>query len=521
MTNILYLVNPPDKGMLSGFPGALLFLKSWLGITAPESKVNYVDLALSRKNRKPLDGTAEAIVDELSGYELEPGAVYGLTATTATYQNALETARAIKEKDPTATVILGGHHAMHEADTILERHPEIDYCGTGEGEKTLEDLALGKPAEEVRGLAYRDRVFGLTKRNHVGFLSKEELDQFQFNAFDWTPVYESFGDEELRGQFGYFDINTARGCNLKCTFCTFGDDQLRDMSPEAKAQLLSDMVDSEIYKHAEGVNIHDNDFAQNSRRTHELCDIMIDRGLDIKWTIQTRVEHLNDRNDSLVEKLDSAGCTEAYLGVENFDPEIAKYLKHVRNSERYLQNTQEAVVNTLKYGIGCNINLQLGVPGETEEARQNNLDALLQVAQTAERIAEERGLQTQVTVYPQLSVVYPGTAMARMPVRGTDKKLPQDAFEVFTRWEWEREQEGLVEYLGNNFAHGNGGIPLGLIDVDRFVDKKEVVILAEKLNAVNDYLDRMRAIARDHTVLRVFDYSVSKDRSGLVELLRS
>jgi len=159
--------------------------------------------------------------------------------------------------------------------------------------------------------------------------------------------------------------------------------------------------------------------------------------LEIKWTIQTRVEHLNDRNDSLVEKLARAGCTEAYLGVENFDPEIAQYLKHVRNAEKYLKNTQEAVVNTLKYGIGCNINLQLGVPGETEEARQNNLDALLQVAQTAERIADERRLQTQVTVYPQLSVVYPGTAMARMSVRGTDKQLPRDAFEVFTRWEWE------------------------------------------------------------------------------------
>ena len=509
---MLYLVNPPDKGMLSGFPGALLFLKSWLRITAPESKVNYVDLALSKRDRKPLDGTMKAISGELSGYELERGAIYGLTATTATYQNALETTKAIKERDPTATVILGGHHAMHEADTILELHPEIDYCATSEGEKTLEDLVLGKPTEAVRGLAYRDGFFGVIKRNSVVFLSKDELDKFQFGIFDWSPVYESFTDKLLRGQFGYFDINTARGCNLKCTFCTFGDDQLRDMSPEAKAQLLSDMVNSEIYAHARGVNIHDNDFAQNTKRTHELCDIMIDRGLNIKWTIQTRVEHLNDLNDSLVEKLARAGCTEAYLGVENFDPEIAQYLKHVKNIKKYLKNTEEAVVNTLKYGIGCNINLQVGVHGETEEARQHNLDALRKIAETADRITTESGLQTPVIVYPQLSVVYPGTAMARMPVRGTDKLLPADAFEVFTRWEWDREQEGLVTYLGNNFAHGNGGIPLGLIDVDGFLDTKEVIISAEKLDAVNDYLDRMNAMARDHPVLRIFDYSSHVER---------
>ncbi|MAG01782.1 hypothetical protein CMI42_00435 [Candidatus Pacearchaeota archaeon] len=508
MTNkTLYLVNPPDKGMLSGFPGALLFLKSWLKMNAPESNVNYVDLALSKKSKNPLDGRIGEISEELKDYQLEQGALYALTSTTATYQNALQTARAIKELDPTASIILGGHHAKNEAENILGLHPEIDYCSTGEGEKTLEDLALGVPEEEVRGLAFRDRNFGLIKRNHVGFLSREELDSFQFNTFDWSPVFESQYDEMLRGQFGYFDISTARGCNLKCTFCAFGDDQLRDMSPNSKAQLLSDMVNSEIYKKSQGVNIHDNDFAQNSKRTHELCDIMIERGLDIDWTIQTRVEHLNNRNEPLVEKLAKAGCVEAYLGVENFDPEIASYLKHVKNPETYLRNTQEAVINTLKYGIGCNINLQLGVPGETEEARQYNLDSLEEIAKTAQMIAKERGNGSQVTIYPQLSVVYPGTPMAKLPVRGTEKYLPKEAFETFTEWEWDREQEGFVEYLGNNFAHGNGGIPLGLLDIDKFVDDNEIIINQDRLSDVNDYLDRMKSIADKYPALRIFEYS--------------
>lgn len=512
MTKTIYFVNPPDKGMLSGFPGALLFLNAWLGLNAPDADRHYIDLALSRRERKPLDGTSEAIRKELSNYELEQGAIYALTATTATYQNTLQTARAIRERDSGATIILGGHHAMHQAEIILQSHPEIDFCGTGEGERTLEDLVLGKPPEEVRGLAYRNGEFGVIKRNHAEILTREQLDRFKFQTFDWGPINESLEDELLRGQFGFFDITTARGCNLKCSFCVFGDDQLRDMSPETKALLLSDMANSEIYKHAKGVNIHDNDFAQNTKRTHELCDIIIDRSLNIKWTIQTRVEHLNSRNEDLVMKLARAGCVEVYLGVENFDPEIAQYLKNVKNSYPYLQNTQEAVANTLKYGICCNINLQLGVPGETEEARQNNLDALLKVAETAEKIARDRNLKTQVVIYPQLSVVYPGTAMARMPIRGTNKFLPPDAFEAFTMWEWEREREGFVEYLGNNFAHGNGGIPLGLIDVDRFVADREVVIMPQKISSVNAYLDRMRVIAREHPALKIHDYSAHVNR---------
>lgn len=504
MTTNLYLVNPPDKGMLSGFSGALLFLKSWVNMKAPKTNVSYIDLALSKKDGKPLEGTKQAIIDELSTYDLVPGSIYGLTATTATYQNALEAARAIKERDSKATIILGGHHAAHEADIILGLHPEIDYCATSEGERVLEDFIAGKPAEKIRGIAYRTE--NSIRRNFVNLLLKQELDMFQFETIDWSPVQDSLKNDLVRGQFGYFDITTARGCNLKCTFCAFGEDKLRDMSPKSKAKLLADMVNSDIYEHAQGVNIHDNDFAQNTRKTHELCDIIIESNLYINWTMQTRVEHLNNKNEELVKKLRKAGCSEVYLGVENFDPEIAKYLKHVKNIEKYLQNTQEAVINTLKHNVGCNINLQLGVPAETYEARKNNIDALLEVTKKAQTVLG-KNFEGKITIYPQLSVVYPGTAMAKMPIRGTSEYLPEDAFEVFTKWEWKKEQQGLVEYLGENFAHGNGGIPLGIIEIKKFVEKGVIEIVTEKLNQVNNYLKQIHSVADKNPIIKVFNYA--------------
>ena len=120
MTNKLYLINPPDKGMLSGFPGALLFLSAWVKMNVPEVDVKYIDLSISKKDRKPLNGTVEDILNELDEYELEAEAIYGITATTATYQNALRAAQAIKQKNSYARIILGGHHSMHEAEIILE-----------------------------------------------------------------------------------------------------------------------------------------------------------------------------------------------------------------------------------------------------------------------------------------------------------------------------------------------------------------------------------------------------------------
>ena len=518
----IYLINPPDRGMLTGFSGALLFLKSWLDMHVPESKAEYLDVSLSQATRQATPGTKEAVAQELEHYDLEKGALYGITSTTATYQNALQAARAIKERDPAAVIIMGGYHAMSEAQQILDPlsgHKEIDYCALGEGEKTLEALAKAMPLRNVPNIAYRDPVFGLVKmqrfdeRDTRQFLSDYELDTFQFDKLDWSPWREKTADGRLRTQFGYLDISIARGCNLHCPFCIQGENKLRNMHPDKKADLLEAIAQSDVYRAAGGLNIHDNDFAQRVARTHELLDLMIARNIPLKWTIQTRVEHFNDFQryhkdlGNIVEKAAKAGCAEAYFGVENFDPDLAKYLKFVRDTERYLRDTVEAVRNTLEYGIACNINLQLGVPGETEQQRQNNLSGLLRVAQEAEVIRREKGISAQLTVYQQLSVAYPGTAMARDPIRGTILRLPADAFERFTLWEWKREQSGFVEYLGKNFAHGNGGIPLGIIDVESFVRGEEPRIVPEKLTAVNEYLDNMHAIAKEHPVLRIFDYS--------------
>jgi len=448
MTKTIYFVNPPDRGMLNGFPGGLLFLDAWLGMTVPQCKREYLDLAASKITRLPIEGTTDNIGQELENYQLESGATYFITSTTATYQNALAVARVLKTMDPSSTIGLGGHHAMHQAEIILYNHPEIDFCGLGEGEQTVQDHALGKSLEETRGIAYRKEKQII--RNHHELLEREELDRFQYHAFRWDPILDSLNHSTLRGQFGYFDLTTSRGCNQSCNFCAFGDQKLRDMTPEAKVRLLGSVSKSPVYVRAKGINIHDNDFAQNSRKTHELCDLIIDERIKICWTAQTRVEHLNDKNKSLVEKLAKAGCVEVYLGVENFDSNLISYLKHISNTDSYLHNIEESVRNVLSAGMKCNLNLQLGVPGENEENRINNLLALHNIAEITATIPTRK--QASLEIHPQLSVVYPGTAMAKGKVRGTDSYLPPNAFELFTEWEG-KQQISFVKYLLAHFSY--------------------------------------------------------------------
>lgn len=150
----------------------------------------------------------------------------------------------------------------------------------------------------------------------------------------------------------------------------------------------------------------------------------------------------------------------------------------------------------LEAGIACYLNLQFGLPGETDHHERSTHGTLAALGQ----LAHAHG--TTITVFPQLHVVYPGTTHFAQGV--AEGNFPATVFEEFT--EWESEQSPVLYWLGEHFAHGTGGIPQGILKADllrhgRFSDKDEVV----DANAVFRISAALRAIDRIDGV-RTFNY---------------
>jgi hypothetical protein len=108
----------------------------------------------------------------------------------------------------------------------------------------------------------------------------------------------------------------------------------------------------------------------------------------------------------------------------------------------------------LNSSISCYFNLVFGVPDETSLQIDENIANMARLGMQAARSGKK------ITVFPQLFVVYPGTDhFSRYRAL---RVLPEDAFESFTLWE--SQQKPVLKWLGETFAHGTGGIPLGLLD---------------------------------------------------------
>lgn len=442
MNNIgtrLLLIMPPQSGLLNGFAAGLISLANFVRAKMPDVTTEILDLSTDsfyeaeRHLRCSLDrGDLRLFV--------------GITTTTAGYQAALQVANIVRDASPRAIVVLGGHHASADSEFILRRHSDVvDLIIIGEGERSLCDLIRLYPSiEEVGSLAFLDPNNCLVRTKSGAPLTQAELDSI--------PI--SYGDNGLIGTPGKFDHVTyvsARGCPLRCAFCAVANERIRAKSVPVVIQDIEDLLDMGFTR----IAIEDNFFAHSAARTRDLCKALAElkRKRDFAWDCQTRVESLARKGT--ITQMAEAGCEAVYIGVESIHPDQLLYLNKTNNPSKYLHDLVDVVVPALlETTVDCYLNLQFGVPGETIKHERMTFEVLSHLG----NLATSHG--KCITVFPQLHVVYPGTAHFQEGI--AQGRFPSDVFESFTEWEF--RQAPVLFWLGEHFAHGTGGIPEGILN---------------------------------------------------------
>ncbi len=445
----LILVMPPQLGLLGGFATGLISLANY--VQANQANVPKIEVQLLDLSSAPLSSLQEVIrQSHTSGrISFSSQTVVGITTTTASYQAALATASAFKSlliPDVEFTTIFGGPHASADAEVVLERHQgTVDYVVVGEGEIAMTEFIHRFPRVcSTPGLAFWHNV-SVNFNPPPAPLNESQLDSisltFNGDNINGTP-----------GKFGHVTYVSARGCPLKCAFCSVSNQKIRARSVARVYQDIRQLVELGFSR----IAIEDNFFAHTPRRTDELCGALAELrrdGIDFLWDCQTRVESMD--REGLVPMLERAGCEAVYLGVESLVRKRLEYLNKTPNPRRYLERLQKRVVPALlESNVHCYINLQFGLPGETDEDHTETKSILKEMG----KAAADRG--KTITIFPQLHVVYPGTSHFESGWR-KDKTFPRDIFESFTKWE--AKQAPVLKWLGKHFAHGTGGIPIGIL----------------------------------------------------------
>lgn len=303
----------------------------------------------------PIDKVMEEVEKESPDY-------VGITLFTVGVWNALSIAREIKKRLPKTIIIVGGPHISSMGKETMERFREFDYAVDGEGEKILVELLqvleTGGNPFSVPGIIFRKGPF---VHQTQGKTVNKDLDDLPMPAWDLLPdfprAYIPAIYDYPRGPVA--TIAASRGCPFHCKFCdtsTFGS-SVRFYSPKVVFEMMKHLREQYGVRH---IMFVDDLFVASRLRVTELCQLLIESGLNFTWSCTSRVDTIKPDTLELMKK---AGCWEISFGLETGSNELLKKMDKAAEVEK-----SELAVNwTAAAGIRTKGLFMLGYPGETLE----------------------------------------------------------------------------------------------------------------------------------------------------------
>lgn len=330
-------------------PLGLAYLASALAEAGVEVKI--LDLVVFPYGRSMLQNLIE---------DFNPH-VAGLTAVTMTFDNAIGVIDDIKRIDPDILTVMGGPHVSFCARETLLANPALDAIVLGEGERTIVDLVRaandGHAWSGVNGIAYRNGrdVCFSGKRNPV-----ENLDDLPVPDRSLLPLgrYRALGMP--------ISLTTSRGCPYKCIFCV-GRKMVGSRVRYRSAVKVVDELEYLGSLNFHQINIADDLFTANKDHCIAVCDEIMKRDLQLRWTSFARVDTISD---AVLVKMKAAGCCAVSFGIESANPQI---LQTIRKGIT-LEQVEKAVNMCKKAAITPFASFILGLPGETPETIKETID---------------------------------------------------------------------------------------------------------------------------------------------------
>jgi radical SAM superfamily enzyme YgiQ (UPF0313 family) len=293
--------------------------------------------------------------------------VVGITAMTPTIGAALNIARYLKQANRNLTIVMGGPHATLLPEETLNSSHDIDIIVRGEADETIIELLRAledkRPLNDIAGISFRlaDKVVHTVDRTSI-----VDMDSLPFPAYHLLP-WQRYRPHPPHGlAMPFAALVTSRGCPYHCAYCSkpvFGS-RFRAQSPGRVVEEMAYLKDRFGVKE---VVFYDDSFTLDKKRVHAIAEKIIDTGLKLAWTCETRV-NLVDRE--LLRHMKQAGCYAVAYGIESASPEIIKTLQ----KDITLEQVEEAVRDSREVGLQVIGYFMLGSPGETPETIQRTID---------------------------------------------------------------------------------------------------------------------------------------------------
>jgi radical SAM superfamily enzyme YgiQ (UPF0313 family) len=255
-------------------------------------------------------------IESFLDFAADPAPIVGISCMANLLPFAILATRALKERYPDRTLVMGGVGAKAVETRVLERFPWIDMVAHGEAELAIVPLVRalknGGDVSAVPGLFYRDgeRIVSNDPPDRIA-----DLDNIKRPAYHRVDLAE----------YDAYGMVSSRGCPYKCSFCSVAPVWNHKCHFRSAKDVVGEMV--ELHERA-GVDLflfQDEFFVSSGRAVMKFCDELKRSGLKVRWKAFARVD-LADQE--VMQAMVDNGCLEIRFGIES-------------GSERMLEKTNK------------------------------------------------------------------------------------------------------------------------------------------------------------------------------------
>ena len=366
-------------------------------------EVQIFDLNLSKKPQEDLEKKLE---------EFRPDFV-GVTFTTATFYQMASVVKISKQFDKNIVTIGGGPHASYDPKETLAAS-ELDIAVVGEGDFSLLEIVSGKQLNNIKGISFKanGKIINNPHREKI-----IDLDSLPFPIWDIIDKKKYKMSPLIRKKLPVGAIETSRGCPFQCVYCSKSV-----LGPSFIPKSVGRVVDEIEFMLETGfkeIQIVDDCFSADIKRSKAICDEIKKRGLEFVWNLRSGMR-IDRVDEELLNKLSETGCYRTSFGIESGNQQILNTISKGITLDM-IRKVFKMIKNFPIETIGF---FMLALPGDTEKTMTDTINF-------AKEIDPNIAKATITTPFPGTPLFNQLGAMGLVKSRDWSKYFSHDPSEVY------------------------------------------------------------------------------------------
>lgn len=262
----------------------------------------------------------------------------------------------IRDNYPGIPIVWGGWFPSVMPKVAIA-DPRVDIVVKGKAETTFVELvdALYKKQklDGLQGLVYKeaDKIIETPDR------PLEDPNQFPYKPYHLLNLEKYMFSE------GYITLNSSYGCPFRCKFCSITSvlkKQWKGLKPERVLEEIDDIIKNYGIK-IKHIAFQEDNFFHNKDRAKKILQLIVERGLNIEWGGNMRIDQFLRFDPELLKLIKISGCTVLAAGAESANQTMLDFIC----KDLKVEQIKKAAEVARDYDINLVLNFISGLPGET------------------------------------------------------------------------------------------------------------------------------------------------------------